>query len=117
VSKILAGDDTLAPSEEGYDWLGPGTYFWEHGPQRAFDWAKDENTRDPRKIGAPAVLGAYINLGQCFDLLDTANTLRDLYPEFRAITKRDDFHPLNDTPCVVTPILLSCAREWKFHSP
>jgi hypothetical protein len=57
---------------------------WEHGPQRAYDWAKDEKTRAPEKIQTPAILGAYINLGQCFDLLDTANTrlLEQMYPEF-----------------------------------
>ena len=38
----------------------------------------------PQKIQTPAILGAYINLGQCFDLLDTANTklLEQMYPEF-----------------------------------
>ncbi len=37
------------------------------------------------KIKSPAILGAFINLGECFDLLDTANTglLEQLYPEFR----------------------------------
>jgi hypothetical protein len=48
----------------------------------------DEKQRDPQKIQTPAVLGAYINLGQCFDLLDTANTrlLQGMYPEFRRFT-------------------------------
>jgi hypothetical protein len=90
VSKVLSGDDTLSPSERAYDWLGPGIYFWEHGPQRAYEWASDENKRDPRKIQNPAVLGAYVNLGQCFDLLDTANTrlLQSLYPEFQRFVVR-----------------------------
>jgi hypothetical protein len=85
VSKVLAGVDALEPSEKEHDWLGPGIYFWEHGPQRAYEWAVDEKQRDPRKIKTPAVLGAYINLGQCFDLLDTANTrlLQVMYPNFR----------------------------------
>lgn len=26
-------------SDEDYDWLGRGIYFWEHGPFRALDWA------------------------------------------------------------------------------
>ena len=84
----MRGDDAPAPSEREHDWLGPGIYFWEHGPQRAYDWAVDESLRDPRKIQVPAVLGAYINLGQCFDLLDTANTglLAAMYPEFRRFT-------------------------------
>src|SRR5439155_15974572 len=85
VAKVLAGEDALEPSEKEHDWLGPGVYFWEHGPQRAYDWAVDEKQRDPHKIQTPAVLGAYINLGQCFDLLDTANTrlLQEMYPYFR----------------------------------
>src|SRR6266566_6613325 len=83
-AKALSGEDSLAPSEKDYDWLGKGIYFWEHGPQRAYDWAKDEAKRAPDKIHSPSVLGSYINLGQCFDLLDTANTrlLEQMYPEF-----------------------------------
>jgi hypothetical protein len=85
VTRVLAGEDALSPSEREYDWLGPGVYFWEHGPQRAYDWAVDEKQRDPQKIQTASVLGAYVNLGQCFDLLDTANTrlLQVIYPEFR----------------------------------
>ncbi len=84
VAKVLSGEDALAPSEKEHDWLGPGIYFWEHGPQRAYDWAVVEKQRDPKKIQTPAVLGAYINLGLCFDLLDTANTrlLQAMYPQF-----------------------------------
>ena len=85
VAKVLSGKDTLAPTQKDYDWLGNGIYFWEHGPQRAYDWAKAEAKRAPKKIKSPAILGAFINLGECFDLLDTANTglLEQLYPEFR----------------------------------
>ncbi len=88
VAKVLSGENALSPSEKEYDWLGPGIYFWEHGPQRAYDWARDEKQRDPQKIQIPAVLGAYINLGQCFDLLDTVNTklLQGMYPEFCRFT-------------------------------
>jgi hypothetical protein len=42
-TRPLSGDHSLAPSENDYDWLGKGIYFWEHGPQRAYDWAKEEN--------------------------------------------------------------------------
>ena len=50
VAKVLSDEDALTPSERDYDWLGNGIYFWEHGPQRAYDWAKDEKTRAPHKI-------------------------------------------------------------------
>jgi hypothetical protein len=58
------------PSQNEWDWLGNGIYFWEHAPQRALRWAR-ENARGRQK---PAVLGAYIQLGRCFDLLDEAIT-------------------------------------------
>jgi hypothetical protein len=88
VDKVLSGEEVLAPSERDFDWLGPGIYFWEHGPQRAYDWAKDEALREPHKIKTPAVLGAFINLGQCFDLLDIANTrlLQLMFPLFHRWT-------------------------------
>lgn len=88
VTKVLSGEKPLAPSEKDYDWLGHGIYFWEQGPQRAYDWAKEEAKRMPKKIKIPAVLGAYINLGQCFDLLDTFNTefLKVSYLQFCRIS-------------------------------
>jgi len=89
-AKALAGGHWLAPSENDYDWLGRGIYFWEHGPQRAYDWASEEARRAPGKIRSPSVVGAYINLGQCFDLLDTANTrlLEAMYPEFARFIRK-----------------------------
>lgn len=81
---VLLGDADLEPSQNPYDWLGNGIYFWEHGPQRALDWAGETSRRDSTKIKTPAVLGAFIQLGVCFDLLDTRATelLQDLYPLF-----------------------------------
>ena len=67
---VLAGKETLAASENTYDWLGHGIYFWEHGPARAFEWAAQQAKRKGSKIKRPAVLGAVISLGNCFDLLD-----------------------------------------------
>jgi hypothetical protein len=55
------------PSKNNWDWLGHGIYFWEHSPQRALRWAKERFTSPDEK---PDVLGAIIQLGQCFDLLD-----------------------------------------------
>jgi hypothetical protein len=71
---------TLQYSRNDYDWLGYGIYFWEHGPQRAYEWAARS-----KNIKKPAVIGALINLGVCFDLLDTLHTdlLARLYPLYR----------------------------------
>jgi hypothetical protein len=73
-SAVLAGKRRLAPSANPYDWLGRGIYFWEHGPQRAYEWAIEQAKFSGTKIAEPGVLGAKINLGVCLDLLDTANT-------------------------------------------
>lgn len=58
-------------STNEWDWLGNGIYFWEHAPERALRWARERyRTRRQR----PAVVGAYVHLGRCFDLLNEAIT-------------------------------------------
>jgi hypothetical protein len=64
----------LKLSANPYDWIGKGIYFWEHGPQRGYEWAIEQASLSGKKIRNPSVLGAKINLGACLDLLDTANT-------------------------------------------
>lgn len=51
---------------------GPGIYFWEHGPDRARRFAEWKKQRG--QLQEPAVIGAYIKLGACFDLTDTRAT-------------------------------------------
>jgi hypothetical protein len=68
---LLHGEN-LRPSERPWDWLGRGIYFWEHGPDRARQWADEK--REKGEIQEAAVLGAIIQLGNCFDLLDTRYT-------------------------------------------
>lgn len=63
--KIFIGKANLKASENEYDWLGNGIYFWEGSHDKALKWAKDS-----RKIEKPAVVGAFIRLGNCLDLLD-----------------------------------------------
>ena len=66
--KLLLGKQPIGdwqPSENKWDWLGRGIYFWEHSPERALRWAR-ERYRGGR--GGPAVIGAIIQLGGCFDL-------------------------------------------------
>jgi len=84
-SRVLRGAQRLKPSVNAYDWLGQGIYFWEHGPQRAREWAIEQARLSGKKVIQPAVLGARINLGDCLDLLDIANTrsLGKWYTELR----------------------------------
>src|SRR4051812_17589039 len=81
--EVFCGRKGLEFSKNNHDWLGHGIYFWEHGPHRAMAWAKERALNSPtRKIKEAAVVGAFVNLGQCFDLLDTRFTevLADAYP-------------------------------------
>lgn len=59
------------PSTKDWDWLGNGIYFWEHSPERALRWARE---RFKSRSQRPAVLGAVLQLGRCFDLLDESIT-------------------------------------------
>ena len=70
--QIVLGNQPFGWSGNDDDWLGHGVYFWEHAPQQAWWWAKRRSVQ--QKWGEePAVLGAMIRLGACFDLLDPFN--------------------------------------------
>ena len=43
-AKLLAGR-SFNPSENDYDWLGRGIYFWEFGPDRAYRFAQEKRDR------------------------------------------------------------------------
>lgn len=88
-------------SADPNDWLGQGIYFWEHGPKRALQWARAHAKRRERPESDARVLGAVIQLGTCFDLLDTQAT--DALAEAHRIleqTLRSEGQPvpLNRTP-------------------
>jgi hypothetical protein len=77
-ARLIGGElavDAWQPSAKPYDWLGRGIYFWEHGPERAWSWARERHGDDA------AVVGAIIQLGRCFDLLDVKFT-RLLLPTY-----------------------------------
>lgn len=68
---VIAGKSDLLQSEQGYDWLGPGAYFWEFDPQRAVEWAEAQAAR--KRYAAPGVIGAVIDLRNCLDLVAREN--------------------------------------------
>ena len=72
--KVLNGEIDLKPSENTWDWLGGGVYFWEQNPQRALQYAT-ESARGKQfnkvKIETPFVLGAIIQLGNCLNLIES----------------------------------------------
>ena len=75
-NKLVNGDLNLDYSDNDYDWLGKGMYFWENDPDRALQWAETakkhpQNTK--QIITKPAVVGAVICLGKCLDFMEIAN--------------------------------------------
>jgi hypothetical protein len=61
---------SLRKSNNEYDWLGPGVYFWENSPERALDFAREQSKRAGSTVKNPAVIGAVLDLGLCLDLTD-----------------------------------------------
>jgi len=86
----------LKPSENEYDWLGHGVYFWENNPARAMSWAMAhaERAREKGNAFEPAVVGAIIDMGKCLDMLNAASI--DLVEQAYAHLKR--IHEKDGTP-------------------
>lgn len=87
---VLAGENVLHASENEWDWLGTGIYFWENSPQRAFDWAKTVQAHpqySKMPVKAPFVVGAVIDLGNCLDLLEAASirAVKETYEDLREL--------------------------------
>lgn len=64
----------LKPSDNPYDWLGTGIYFWESNPLRALEFAQERAGGAKNSKGTikePFVVGAIINLGYCLDTRDS----------------------------------------------
>lgn len=68
IAESLLSGGPFCPSQNEYDWLGSGTYFWEKNPERGLDFAKELADSDRSSIKKPAVVGAIIDLGLCLDL-------------------------------------------------
>lgn len=88
----------LKPSKNAYDWLGNGVYFWENNCQRALEFAIFLKENPPhnskQRIREPAVIGAVIDLGFCFDLLDS-EYLKLLKEGYNFLEKSHKQHGLN----------------------
>ena len=64
---VIHNGESIKPSNNVYDWLGNGIYFWEQNYQRAYEWAYN------RYHDEAAVIGAVIDLGYCLNLTDSAS--------------------------------------------
>lgn len=73
--ELLLGRESLRPSDNSWDWLAGGAYFWEQDAQRAYDFACEIRDKPhPHKkhaVVTPAVVGTVIEPGRCLNLLDS----------------------------------------------
>jgi len=86
--RAVNGEIELLHSDKDFDWLGPGAYFWESDPQRASEWASWQKTRG--QVAVPAVVGAVIDLRNCFDLVARENLelLKEAHKSFIIAQKK-----------------------------
>ncbi len=71
--EVLNGKIDLIPSDNKWDWLGKGIYFWEQNPHRALEYAIKCARGEQKfsgKIDTPFVIGAIIELGNCLNLVE-----------------------------------------------
>ena len=68
--KILNQKEEFKHSNNDYDWLGNGIYFWENNYERAIQYAIEDSKRANTSIKEPFVLGAVIDPSNCLDLLN-----------------------------------------------
>lgn len=90
---ILRGEEThLLPSQNDYDWLGSGAYFWQNNPRRALQFALERQAGGLNSRGhieTPFVLGAVINPLRVLDLAEAGALLqvKDAYDALAEATK------------------------------
>ncbi len=86
----LLRNQTFQPSENDYDWLGHGIYFWEANPDRALDWARKSVSEKNLALGGkaiPAVVGAVVDPGFCLDLISSngIQAIEQTFPLYEAV--------------------------------
>jgi hypothetical protein len=85
---LLDHSEQLKPSENDYDWLGGGTYFWEANPVRGLEFAHQLQMRrqgGANEIKAPYVIGAVIDLRFCLDLMSSTG-MRAVQQSYRELS-------------------------------
>jgi len=91
--RLINGNDDLKPSDNPWDWLGPGIYFWEQDPARGLEYAneiiagKQKNKIAPEN---PSVVGAVLQLGNCLNLVESTalDILSESYEGLKALTAK-----------------------------
>jgi hypothetical protein len=98
VADNLLSGTPFNSSDNGWDWLGSGVYFWEANPKRGLEfahllarWRKGK----AHEITDPYVVGAVIELGFCLDLMSSTGiqTVASVHQDFLAYCKEANVDP------------------------
>jgi len=117
---VLSGNQELNLSENDYDWLGRGIYFWVDSFERAYSWAKNNHN-----ITNPYVIGAFIYPKNCLNLTDIENIplLKEAYKTLSNIflsagvdmpqnrVQRDGIFLVRKLDCAVINLLHDVRKE------
>ena len=117
VGERLLGGSAFTPSNNDYDWLGPGVYFWEANPLRGLEFAQEASKRRISNISNPFVIGAVIELGLCLDLTTASGLewVRIAYESLVNVTRAAELElPSNSTDELQRN--LDCAVVRRLHS-
>ncbi len=89
VAQALLDGEPFKPSDNIYDWLGPGAYFWEANPARGIEFFQETQIRKKRDPDDVAVVGAVIDMGYCLDLSSSrgVEAVKDAHRDLKAIFK------------------------------
>lgn len=85
--RVLNGTDILLPSENKWDWLGMGIYFWEQNPGRALEYSIEVASGTQKNAGRiknPFVIGAIIEL-EGGEIYENSNFTERLHIEIAVI--------------------------------
>ncbi len=99
--QIINGKGQLNPSDNPWDWLGPGIYFWEFNPYRALEYAIECARQQQKFSGSiitPFIIGAVIEMGNCLNLSESESIgiVESAYQDLRQLTKAAGIRmPLN----------------------
>lgn len=120
IGEALLAGEPFQPSENEYDWLGPGVYFWESNPARALSFAEEQKQRN--RLKEPFVVGAVLSLGRCVDTLNEncLSAIVDAYDFLReTLAETGEALPANSGPelwrrnldCAVLNVLHQFAED------
>lgn len=87
---ILNGKGDLKPSNNKWDWLADGIYFWEQNPFRALNYSiknAEGKQFNKKRIKTPFVLGVIVELGNCLNLVapEATELLTETYEDLEKV--------------------------------